>query len=179
MFKSNKISFKKIAAGALLISFFVIPVSTEAATATSYQPQTREEMIAYLYGRISQLVEMQQRYGQSGSNSVSNSAIFNYATADTHRADSITNVSAVLRGEVFLFGDATAYAWFEYGKDSSFLDQRTSKSYIGSAYERAVRIDVRNLEEDERYYFRIVAEDRNKNLRYGEVYGFRTDEDNN
>lgn len=175
----QKTIFTKFAAGSLFLLLLVIPVLSQAATQTlSYKPQTKQEMIAYLYGRISQLLEMQQAYGQTGSVSTPNQSLFDYVSVETHSATDVADTTAILRGEVILFGKATANAWFEYGQDSDFLDQRTNKVSIRSAYERAVRIQVRNLEPDERYYFRIVTEDKNKLVKYGPVYAFRTDESN-
>jgi len=167
---------QKTVVGLFLIALMVAPSITLAANAAlSYQPQTQAEKIAYIYGRISQLLEMQQQLKDSGQTTLTTS-VFDYITIDTYGADEETEVSAVLRGEVLLFGKETASAWFEYGKDSDFLDLKTSQRSVRSAYDRAVRTTVTRLEDDQRYYFRLAAVDSEKVVHYGPISSFRTDE---
>jgi hypothetical protein len=153
------------------------PVSANAQT-VSYHPQTQAEKVAYLYGRIAQLLQIKQLLGQGKSfeEAVALSSV-DYVTISTHRAIEITETTAVLRGEVNLYGKATAQAWFEYGEDEDFLDQRTNQTSVRSAYDRAVRMEVRNLEQDERYYFRLVVMSGDGIVSYGDVYQFRSDEE--
>lgn len=167
---------------AKLITFFMvllifIPSVSNASTVFNYQPQTKAEMIAYLYGRISQLLDMQKTLKNGGTiSSLSNTFSLDYVTVATHKAIDIEETTAVLRGEVNLYGDMTASAWFEYGEDEDFLDQKTSKKSIRSVYDRAVRIQVKNLEDEKRYYFRLVTLSKDGSVSYGKIYGFRTDE---
>ena len=177
---------KLFLSGMFLAAFFVAPFGVHAAIATyetAYRPQTNAELIAYLQGRIAQLVVIQKMLQNSGSDSAIVTtlpqSITNYVTATTHKATEIGTTAAYLRGEVALYGNAYAYAWFEYGQDEDFLDQKTNKVSIRSAYDRPVRVMVRNLQDDERYYFRLVTEDNNNVVKYGDVYGFRTDEVDN
>lgn len=162
----------------VIASFIVAMVpSTALAQSITYQPQTQAEMTAYLYGRIAQLLQIKQLLdkGKSWEEAVSLSQV-DYATMSTHKAIDVEVTTAVLRGEVNLYGKATAQAWFEYGTDEDFLDQRTNQVSVRSAYDRAVRVAVRSLKPDERYYFRMATVDNNKIVTYGEVYAFRTDE---
>lgn len=165
--------------GAVLVGVFMITVTPNIthAEGVTYQPQTKGEMLAYLYGRIAQLMQIKQLVdrGKTLEQAVAEATV-DYVTASTHRAVEITETTAVLRGEVNLFGKATAQAWFEYGEDEKFLDQRTNQVSIRSVYDRPVRVSLRALESDERYYFRIVVTDREGVVTYGSVYEFRTDE---
>jgi len=153
-----------------------VPLTVQAQSVIQFQPRTTQELIAYLYGRIVQLQEIQKMIQGSGPQAPSQS-LFDYVVVETQKADDITDTTAYLRGETLLFGDAKAYVWFEYGQDEDFLDFKTTWSYVDSAYDRAIRTQVRNLEEDERYYFRLVAEDDNDVITYGSIFSFRTDEE--
>ena len=162
----------------LIVSMVLVMTPAEAFAQTlNYQPQTQAERIAYLYGRIAQLLQIKQLLDQGKSwNEAVALAQVNYVTIQTHKALEVEATTAILRGEVNLYGKATAQAWFEYGLDDDFLDQRTGKVTIRSAYERAVRVGLRNLKPDERYYFRLVTSDSNGIVTYGDIYAFRTDE---
>jgi hypothetical protein len=161
----------------LFILLLVFSASLASAQTLSYQPQTQAEKLAYLYGRIAQLMQIKQLLdrGNTLAEAVSQATV-DYVTIDTHRAVEVDETSAVLRGEVNLYGKATAQAWFEYGQDENFLDQRTNQTYIRTAYDRPVRTSVNYLEEDERYYFRLVAMDASGYVIYGPVFSFHTDE---
>ncbi len=173
-FKSNA----KVSVPLIALALLFIPVFSQAATspALSYQPQTEKEKIAYLYGRISQLLEMQEVIRNGGKISDIGQTVFDYTTIKTYKATEVKDVTAVLRGEVVLLSASPVTAWFEYGQDSDFLDQRTGKVTVRDAYERAVRIQVRNLVEDKRYYYRIATQSKDGSVKYGYVFGFRTDE---
>ena len=173
--KNTKIFTASMLMAVLLVGTFMPTTVSARSAAISYVPQTEAEKIAYLYGRISQLAEIKQQLEVSGSATASES-LFDYIELDTYGSAEETETTAVLRGEVFLYGEATAYAWFEYGQESDLLDLRTSRKSIRTAYDRAVRTAVSRLEDDERYYFRLVAEDKAGVVHYGSIYSFRTDE---
>lgn len=177
--KLNQIKKKFIVSFVILLIF--VPSVSKAATSINYHPQTNAEVIAYLYGRISQLLDMQKTLESGGTiSSLDDTFLLDYVTVTTHKAIEIEETTAVLRGEVNLYGDMIANAWFEYGEDEDFLDQKTSKKSVRSVYDRAVRIQVRNLEDEERYYFRLVTLNKDNSVSYGKVRSFRTDEaDNN
>ncbi len=177
VFSSHKKINTKICAVLLVLSFLA-PLSASAQSGgIGYEPRTQSEKIAYLYGRIAMLIEIQQALiaGKSLPTGASQTT-YNFVVNDTHKAQQVNALDAILVGEVTLYGRATAYAWFEYGQNKNFLDQKTSRSHIRSAYDRAVRIQVRNLEEDETYYYRVVTEANDKTVSYGPIYSFRTDE---
>jgi len=175
--KNGKIYFAGAMLGALLL-VTIVPLRSDAATATSvatYQPRTKAEMIAYLYGRISQLLEIKQSMERSGGN-VTSSSILNYVIVETRGADDVKATTATLRGEATIAGKISSSVWFEYGQDEDFLDLKTGKKTVSTIYDRAVRIPVTKLEDDQRYYFRIVSMDKTGTIQYGEIYQFRTDE---
>lgn len=169
----------KLTLGGILVAmvFCVITTPFAFAQTTTYQPQTQAERIAYIQGRIAQLMQIKQLLdrGNTLAEAVAQSTV-DYVTIDTHKATDVGVTTAILRGEVNLFGKATAQAWFEYGEDEDFLDRRTNQVYIHSVYDRPVRTKIDNLKEDERYYFRIVTVDTSKIVSYGPIYSFTTDE---
>lgn len=177
MFTSKLNSIKHSFVTFLVGLVIFIPSISHAQTSINYQPQTNAEIIAYLYGRISQLLDIQETLKTGGTiSSLDSDFSLDYVSVTTHSAIEVEETTAVLRGEVNLYGDMTASAWFEYGEDDDFLDQKTSKKTIRSAYDRAVRIKVSNLEDEERYYFRLVTLNKDSSVSYGKVYSFRTDE---
>lgn len=165
----------------LLALSFMVPQTTFAYTkaqqeaAVAYQPRTTAEMIAYLYGRISQLMEMKQAL-QTNTSGTPTVSLVKFIDIQTQKASDVEATTAVLRGEVLLHGGQTAKVWFEYGENEHFLDLKTRQVSVKSVYDRAQRANVSKLKEDKRYYFRIVAQDKNGVVQYGDVYQFRTDE---
>lgn len=168
---------RPVIAGCMLLTFLATPISALAATNTAYQPQTTAELVAYLYGRIDQLLEMKRMLEQQGVITQAYSASsFDLVAVNTKKATEVEDTTAVLRGEVLLYGDATAKVWFEYGQDKKFLDQKTRQTTVRTAYDRAARVKVTGLEDDEYYYFRVAASDKNGTVYYGTTFTFRTDE---
>lgn len=157
-----------------LMTVFFTP-TTAFAQSVTYQPRTESELVAYLYGRIIQLVEIKAMLErQQGITSPTYTP--SGASIDTHSALEITSDTAILRGEVVLRDTTPIKAWFEYGQDQKFLDQKTRQVTVKSLYDRAVRQKVTQLEDDERYYFRIASMTKEGVVSYGPIYGFRTDE---
>ena len=178
---SRMITLKyKYAGAAIFVLIFalvtLVPSFAMAQTTFSYQPRTQSEMIAYLYGRIAQLIEIKEMLERGGTVSIPTQSTFALATAETRQATDVAATTAILRGEVVLYGTATARVWFEYGIERDFLDQKTNQLTVRSAYDRGVRVLARNLKSDTRYYFRIVSQDNIGTLNYGPVYSFRTHE---
>ena len=92
---------------------------------------------------------------------------------ETLSAKNVDEDSAELRCEVEI-NDDEAEIWFEYGEDSD-MDDDTSKRTIDDdddEYERTVT----GLDEDEKYYFRCVAEN-DEGRTYGDTRTFTTDDD--
>ncbi len=168
--------------GMLVSAVVAAPLPTFAQT-TNYKPQSVQEMIAYLYGIIAQL-EAQLGAQRTGSGSTSypvtsggNTTRTNDIEVESGSANNIEDDEATLNGRIDLNGAKSAYVWFEYGEDSD-LDERTSRRSISdsSGDIRTFSVVVTNLDEDEKYYFRAVAEEANGNRVYGAVRSFTTDD---
>lgn len=91
---------------------------------------------------------------------------------DTERARDIYDDEATLYGDIDLDDAPYAYVWFEYGENGR-LNEDTKK--IRVTRDGEFDIDVEDLDEDERYYFRAVAEDPNRDRSYGEIKSFEAD----
>ncbi len=95
---------------------------------------------------------------------------------DTLSAINIDEDSATLRCDVNPNNDDTD-VWFEYGEDSG-MDEDTSKRSVGDGDdEERVSRTIYGLDEDEKYYFRCVAEN-DEGRTYGDTKTFYTDDDN-
>ena len=95
----------------------------------------------------------------------------------TLSATDIDEDSAELRCDVDT-GDEDADVWFEWGEDDDDLDEDTSKTSVGDNRSNVrVTRTISNLDEDERYYFRCVAEDDDGNEDEGSIRSFTTDRD--
>jgi phosphodiesterase/alkaline phosphatase D-like protein len=162
--------------GVLLISAFLAPATSFAQTYYLYEPQNRAETLAYLYGRIAQLIELKERMaaGERMDKAVNNMSV-DEVIISTKSASDVTGTTAVLRGEVLVYGKATASVWFEYGENENFLDLKTSRVQVKSAYDRAVRVSVSRLKENKRYYYRIATQGKDGVVRYGSIQRFYTD----
>lgn len=174
----------KILAAVLMLSM-IVPVGVNAQTVSQFQPQTREQIIAYLFGQIVQLqILLAEKIAEerSGSSSVSSRSSNNRSEIEvtTLAASSIEEDEADLRGEIDLDGEREASVWFEYGEDDNDLDFRTGKMRITDSRgdERTFRITIDDLDDNQRYYFRAVAEDEDRDRDFGKIQSFTTDEDN-
>jgi len=182
---SKKINTKILAV--LLVLSFLAPLGAHAQSIQTYQPQTREQIIAYLYGQIAQLQALiadRNRLPNAGSNqtvsgTVSSGSSRSDVDVTTLSARNIEEDEADLRGEVDLDGEDEARVWFEYGEDDDDLDERTSKRRVtDSRGDKVVfEINIDDLDDDERYYYRAVAEDENGDVDFGVIRSFTTDDD--
>ena len=174
----------------LLVLSFLVPVGAHAQTSGQFQPQTREQIIAYLYGQITQLqILLAERLAEerSGSNSSSNSNSSNNNSNSSSRADvevdtlsaqNITDDSVTFRGEIDLDRENEAYVWFEYVDENDRERQTTKRRVTDSRGDvQTFTASVNNLRNDEKYFFRAVAEDENGDIAYGSARSFTTDDD--
>jgi hypothetical protein len=105
---------------------------------------------------------------------------YNYYSSDydfdvsTEDYDVESDDTVTLFGEIDLDGASYADVWFEYGTDGD-LDEETSSRRITRDTRFSVELD--DLDEDEQYYFRAVAQAPGGSRTYGSVRGFETDED--
>lgn len=169
----------------LAIAFVVIGCLPQYSTAATYTftPQTERERQAYLYGQLQQLTALRavleqalavQRSGGVPSLGPVRSSLL---SIDTKYAYGVTDQIARLTGEAILLGNEPASVWFEYGEVKNFLDLKTSRISVRSALDRAVSANIKNLEEDQLYYFRMVAIDDNDEVLYGPIRSFTTKEE--
>lgn len=168
---------KKYVLGILLSTLIIYSVpSFSLASTFNYQPRTQAEMVAFMYGRISQLLEIKQILEQGGGSCSAIGLVANNKLIQTHSAADIEANKAILRGEIIITDNNRLTTWFEYGEERDFLDLRTRKVVASSIYDRAVRTPVTNLKDDTRYYYRMVAMNNTGSVQYGEIYQFRTKE---
>lgn len=162
----------------LLVS--ITPVVANAQT-IGYEPRTIQEQIAFLFGVISQLQEqLNALEGRRDDRIPSAPGSDDDVRLDveTRTATDIEDDEAELRGEVDLRGASYARVWFEYGEDGD-LDEDTTRRRVSDRVgnERRFSAVIDDLDEDERYYFRAVAENPAGRRYYGTTRSFRTDED--
>src|SRR3989344_9603704 len=100
-------------------------------------------------------------------------------SVQTRDASEIGDDSAQLHGYLYTSGEDTTY-WFEYGTDRDDLDEETSEREVSDRDSRVtVFNEIRNgLDQDETYYFRLVAEN-DDGIDRGGILSFRTDDDGN
>ncbi len=176
---------------AMMFSSFAPVTQAQTVSAPSHNIDTIDEFIAYLYQLIAQLeqVKAQQaarsynynyNYGYSQSTyypsgQVQGVTYGNYdVDVETLSVGNTDDDETTLYGDVDLNGAPYATVWFQYGEDGD-LDERT----------RAVKIDryrsdmfssrITDLDEDERYSYRAVAEDPSGRRTYGDEKWFQLD----
>jgi hypothetical protein len=99
----------------------------------------------------------------------------------TEDADIDSDDSATLSGEVELDGASYATVWFEYGQDGD-LDEESDTERVSR--NQSFEIQVDDVDTDDSYYFRAVAEAPNGERSYGTIRSFGydnndDDDDNN
>ena len=166
-------------------TYYQTPSYTTYYYNTQYTNQYREQQLVYLYAQLQMLQEQlrQLRY-TSGS-------YYDYAYYDNYRmgygvvdvttrtAQNVDDESATLRGTVDLNGEDDARVYFEYGTKRNYLDDTSRGLSLDDTDSENFSIRVRNLSDDETYYFRAVAEDASGDTSYGATKSFTTDRDGN
>ncbi len=183
---------RNLAAVFLVVGMLVQPATAFADNQSTFNSLSQSEKIAYLLGMIAQLQDMLDRsydnnyyyYSDArvvsvrsgNSNSRSSSRLID---VETLSATNIRDDEAKLRGELDLDGEDEALVWFEYGEDDDDLDDRTAKRRVTDSRGDDVSFTatIEDLDEDEKYYFRAVAEDEDGDREYGRIRSFTTDDD--
>lgn len=155
-------------------------------TTPVYQTQSSQDLVAYLYALIAQLQSLQTQYYYQYGHQYGNPGqtyyrpVYNHNSYDdydveveTLRARDIDDEEARLYGEVDLDGAPYAYVWFEYGQGGRLTDH-TDEEKVSDDDDFSAYVD--DLDEDEKYYFRAVAEDPDGQRTYGELMSFETDD---
>lgn len=195
---SRAISLAKYSLG-LLIGLFALATFATPAQAESYyhyqpiqwqyqQPvyyqyqyrttQSTQELAAQLRSLLAQLETLQKRYDSLYGRGYTTNYRYDSRdydlSVDTLYARDIEDDEATLYGEVDLDNAPYANVWFEYGEDSD-LDERSDKERVND--DERFSIDIDDLDEDERYYFRAIAEAPNGDRTYGQIKSFTADDD--
>lgn len=183
-FANHGAIFTGVITAVFLFVVVAMPVQVHAQSnyGEAYERMTTEEKIAYLYGMIAQLqmlLELMLEAEENGEVGVPRPSRDADVAVRTLSARDIETDEAELRGELDLEGEDEARVWFEYGEEEDDLDERTSKRRLTDSRgdERRFDATIDDLDEDERYYFRAVAEDEDDDRDYGVIRSFRTDED--
>lgn len=182
----NKINLTiKVTSMVLMLVFVLSPVAVSASTySADYNSLSLQGKVVYLLGQVAVLQAiLEQTEGDSSGGYdyvVVNSSRSNSDDIDveTWSARDIRDDEADLRGQIDLDDEKYATVWFEYGEDDD-LDDRTSKKrvYDSRGETQTFTINIDDLDEDEKYYFRAVAEDRDGDREYGKTRTFYTDDD--
>jgi hypothetical protein len=150
---------------------------TYTANATNVQALINQ--INALLVQLRQLQELQARLGYSygyGPYDYSYTHVSGHdydVEVDTDDSYDISGDEATLSGDIDL-GDASyATVWFEYGQDGSLTEESDDERVSDDG---SFDIDVNDLDEDERYYYRAVAEDPGGNVSYGSIESFVSDQ---
>jgi len=153
----------------VLLFVLVIPQGANAYTQQYYnQNQTQ---IAYLYSLVAQL--QAQLNALQGTNS---SAVgTNYLTVQTDGVTAQGSEKIELEGRVTFKRDSDARVWFEYGKTSilnySTISLELKNQDSGDTFN--FEISVPDLDTNQVYYYRAVAEDEDGRYAEGTVKSFR------
>jgi len=190
MIFSLKTTYKAIFTAILVaaaLSFVIPAAKAEAYSApvyyTSYQSgyQNSNDLIAYLNTLIQQLQLLQHQYQlQYGHSYQGQGTYYSYSgdydiEVDTVSVRNIDDDEATFNGEVDLDGASFVDVWFVYGTDGR-LRSETDDLRIDARDDEDFSIDVDNLDEGDKYYFRAVAEDPSGYRVYGDIKSFEADD---
>lgn len=89
----------------------------------------------------------------------------------TSFAQNVTKSSAILRGQVDPYGDASTEVWFEWGTAVPLSHETVRLPQDGT--NQNVVYPLSGLSDDTTYYFRVVARNA-KGIAYGDIQGFDT-----
>ncbi len=170
-------SIKLIAGTMLVVMLFSSTATVSYAATSQYQPRTNAEMLAYLYGVLAQLQAQLAAMKADGS---SGSSRTTRQDPNPYFISAITIApTKISRSEVTLWGTAdkgsseTLDAWFEYGVGSKLTKVKylptITRSSAGS-----VSVDLSDLLSGTTYSYRLVVEDEDGNMQYGQTRTFKT-----
>lgn len=163
----------------------------------TYQQRDREELLEELQSLLAQLErlqnEYQRQYGYTSNVKVHPmvgvgnmrkyaAGVYTYYGRDdydidveTERVRNINDDYATLYGSIDLDDAPYAYVWFEYGTDGD-LDEDSRKVRVTDSMDDDFSIKVDDLDDDEKYYYRAVAEDPRGDRDYGTIKSFEADD---
>jgi hypothetical protein len=158
-----------------LVAVSVPTHSVHAATNSQYAPESLEEMIAYLFGIITQLQAQldAQNGGTSGTTNTSNSS---QVSVTTLSPTSISRYEATVRAEARTRSQS-GDVWFEYGTDGD-LDEDTEKKSFSANHSVTFTSTIEDLRSNTRYSYRAVLREDDGDYTYGQIKTFTTDSSN-
>lgn len=159
--------------GLCSVIVLVTPSAAAQVAVRNYQPQTIEEMIAYLYGVISQLETQINSNDRTSQNTHGRTL----TTVTTLSVVAVDQDEATLRGSLRFQSSGYVYVWFEYGKDTRLREftPRTRVTQSNSST-RTFERTINDLDVDAQYYYRAVAENVRGERSYGTIRSFISDE---
>jgi hypothetical protein len=166
-----------------IVSFAALPQPAKAATVAEQRAALIEEIyrliaqIALLDGRIITFEPMSrgETTTRTSTRIIPTGNVASRVEVETLRAIDVEDEEASVYGDVNLNGQRYADVWFEYGEDDDDLDERSRMGRIDRNDRSTFRADLEDLDEDEKYYYRAVAEDPQGRRDYGRVRNFETD----
>lgn len=184
-----KVVVEKVFLAFVVMAFALAFVAPKAQAATYYynQGDSNAASIEALVKQINALLAQLQRTQASNSNGMYHKYYFNdgtpkkktYTSASydievrTKDANVDSDDMVELVGEVELDDAPYADVWFEYGTDSD-LDEETDSDRVTD--DETFEIEIDDVDEDDQYYFRAVAQDPRGYRVYGRIMGFEVDD---
>jgi len=92
----------------------------------------------------------------------------------TGSATAIDNNRATLRGTIDFRKAEYSYVWFEYGEEESDLYRQTPKTLVYKLQGRNYEYPIMKLDDTTPYYYRMVGQDSEGDLGYGNTVRFTT-----
>ena len=170
------VNIKKVVLGLFVaVLFFVSSAATAGATTYYYPTSTSsyDAQIAALWQQVYALIAQLEAMGGVTTTPTPTYTNGNYdVEVSTKDVDVDGDEEATFEGEVELDGAPYAYVWFEYG-EGGFINEKTDRMKVTT--DKTFTADVDDLDGDDRYYFRAVAEDPAGSRTYGQLDGFETD----
>lgn len=120
------------------------------------------------YGPVVTTPVKQHTYNQSSYGSYD-------VEVDTTDVDVDGDDSATFSGEIDLDDASYADVWFAYGQDGKLTEETDDERITDDG---DFEMDVDDLDEDERYYVRAVAQDPSGFISYGDILAFTSGNDN-
>lgn len=171
----------------LFVAIFIFSFATPFASAQTYfytsQNSYSSPQIQSLLNQLQALMDQLQALRRGAGPVVPHirpliPGHFLYGTdridVSTDDADVESDDTVVLSGELDLDDASYADVWFEYGTDGDMDEDSDS---LRLTEDDSFEIEIDDLDEDDRYFFRAVAEGPSGYRAYGAIKAFSTDED--
>jgi len=166
------ITMLKSTVSSLIVAVVLVSAPLTASAQTNFQPQTLQEMIAYLQGIIATL-EAQLRAQQGGATVGGGGSTIGRSVAETLAPQSIVRDGAYLRGQVNLTNSDSVTLWFEYGR-SIVNENETPRQRLNNVRQYNYNYSLFGLRTNTTYRYRMVVETANGQRYYGSVREFTT-----